>query len=146
MYYKNDTIVAISTPIGIGGIGIIRISGNNAENIAKKIFKPKNHVKSLKNFRLYLGYIVNPKSKISLDEVLLSIMRAPSSYTKEDVVEIAIQVMGKVRDRIEVPADADKARLEEAALASERVQKWIEGKTIRKVIVVPGRMVNIVAN
>ena len=65
---------------------------------------------------------------------------------KEDVVEIAIQVMGKVRDRIEVPADADKARLEEAALASERVQKWIEGKTIRKVIVVPGRMVNIVAN
>jgi len=65
---------------------------------------------------------------------------------KEDVIEIAIQVMGKVRDRIEVPADADKASLEAAALASERVQKWIAGKTVRKVIVVPGRMVNIVAN
>jgi len=65
---------------------------------------------------------------------------------KEDVVEIAIQVMGKVRDRIEVPADADNATLEEAALASEKARKWIEGKTVRKVIVVPGRMVNIVAN
>ncbi|HEY52338.1 MAG TPA: leucine--tRNA ligase, partial [Caldilineae bacterium] len=69
-----------------------------------------------------------------------------TELAKEDVVEIAIQVMGKVRDRIEVPADADKATLEAAALASERVQKWIEGKTVRKVIVVPGRMVNIVAN
>jgi len=88
MYYKDDTITAISTPIGVGGIGIIRISGNNAENIAKKIFKPKNHVKSFKNFRLYLGYIIDPKSNIPVDEVLLSIMRAPSSYTKEDVVEI----------------------------------------------------------
>ena len=88
MYYKDDTITAISTPIGIGGIGIIRISGNNAENIAKKIFKPKNHVKSFKNFRLYLGYIIDPKSNIPIDEVLLSIMRAPSSYTREDVVEI----------------------------------------------------------
>ena len=88
MYYKDDTITAISTPIGIGGIGIIRISGIDAENIAKKIFKPKNHVKYFKNFRLYLGHIIDPKSNIPVDEVLLSVMRAPSSYTREDVVEI----------------------------------------------------------
>ncbi|NOX62909.1 MAG: leucine--tRNA ligase [Chloroflexi bacterium] len=65
---------------------------------------------------------------------------------KEEVVEIAIQVNGKVRDRIQVAVDADKAGIEAAALASPRVQKWTAGKTIRKVIVVPGRMVNIVAN
>ena len=88
MYYKDDTITAISTPIGIGGIGIIRISGIDAENIAKKIFKPKNHVKYFKNFRLYLGHIIDPKSNIPVDEVLLSVMRTPSSYTREDVVEI----------------------------------------------------------
>ncbi len=64
---------------------------------------------------------------------------------KEDVVEIALQVNGKVRDHIEVAADADKTELEASALASEKVQKWIDGKTIRKVIVVPGRMVNVVA-
>ncbi|MCP4196210.1 MAG: leucine--tRNA ligase [Proteobacteria bacterium] len=64
---------------------------------------------------------------------------------KEDVVEIALQVNGKVRDRIEIAADADKAELEASALASEKVQKWIAGKTLRKVIVVPGRMVNVVA-
>jgi len=88
MYYKDDTITAISTPIGIGGIGIIRISGNDAENIAKKIFKPKNHIKYFKNFRLYLGHIIDPQSNIPVDEVLLSVMRTPSSYTREDVVEI----------------------------------------------------------
>ncbi|MCO6452075.1 MAG: leucine--tRNA ligase [Caldilineales bacterium] len=65
---------------------------------------------------------------------------------KEDVVEIAIQINGKVRDRIEIAADADKATIEAAAMANDRVQKWLDGQTVRKVIVVPGRMVNIVAN
>jgi leucyl-tRNA synthetase len=65
---------------------------------------------------------------------------------KDDEVEIVVQVMGKVRSRITVPADADEKALEEAALADERIQKEIEGKTVRKVIVVPGRLVNVVAN
>ena len=63
---------------------------------------------------------------------------------KEDVIEIPVQINGKVRDRIQVAAGADKASLETAALASEKIQAWIEGKTVRKVIAVPGRMVNIV--
>ncbi|VUD53093.1 Leucine--tRNA ligase [Thalassocella blandensis] len=59
---------------------------------------------------------------------------------------IVCQVNGKVRDKLDVPAGSDKATLEKMALASANVQKFIEGKHIRKVIVVPGRLVNIVAN
>ncbi len=64
----------------------------------------------------------------------------------DDEVEIPVQVMGKVRARITVPAAADAKALEELALNHERVKSFIEGKTVRKVIVVPGRMINIVAN
>ena len=64
----------------------------------------------------------------------------------EDEVEIVLQVMGKVRAKINVPKDISKEELEELALNNERIQEWIEGKTVRKVIVVPGRLVNIVAN
>ncbi|SER24874.1 leucine--tRNA ligase [Piscibacillus halophilus] len=64
----------------------------------------------------------------------------------EDQVEIVLQVMGKVRGRAQVPKEASKEELEELALNDERVQEWVEGKTIRKVIVVPGKLVNIVAN
>ena len=88
MDYKEETIAAIATPIGVGGIGIIRISGCNAENIARKIFRSKSPVKSFDSFRLYLGHIIDPKLNLPVDEVLLSVMRAPFSYTREDVVEI----------------------------------------------------------
>ena len=88
MDYNKETIVAIATPIGVGGIGIIRISGRDAENIVRKIFQPKFPVKSFDSFRLYLGHIIDPKSTLPVDEVLLSIMRAPFSYTREDVVEV----------------------------------------------------------
>lgn len=69
---------------------------------------------------------------------------ANPDLAKEDVVEMAVQVNGKVRDRIEVAADTPEADVQAAALASAGVQKWIEGKAVRKVIVVPGRTVNIV--
>jgi leucyl-tRNA synthetase len=65
---------------------------------------------------------------------------------KRDVVTIVVQVNGKLRDKITVAADASKEETETAALASARVQEFTNGKTIRKVIVVPGRLVNIVAN
>ncbi|GEL77941.1 leucine--tRNA ligase [Tenuibacillus multivorans] len=64
----------------------------------------------------------------------------------EDQVEIVLQVMGKVRGRASVPKEASKEELEDLALNDDRVQEWIEGKTVRKVIVVPGKLVNIVAN
>ncbi len=64
----------------------------------------------------------------------------------DDTVEVPVQIMGKVKARINAPADADAKTLEDIALADERVKKLIEGKTVRKVVAVPGRMVNIVAN
>jgi len=68
------------------------------------------------------------------------------AFLVEDSVELAVQVMGKVRGRVVVPADADNETLEALALADPEVQRHLEGKTVRKVIVVPGRLVNIVAN
>ena len=67
-------------------------------------------------------------------------------YLHEDEIEIVVQVNGKVRDKVSVPSEADKGEVEKLALASEKVQSFIEGNTVRKVIVVPGRLVNIVAN
>jgi len=64
----------------------------------------------------------------------------------EDEVEIAVQIMGKVRAKISVPKDATKEETETAALENEKIKEQIEGKTVRKVIVVPGKLVNIVAN
>jgi leucyl-tRNA synthetase len=62
----------------------------------------------------------------------------------DDVIEVPVQVNGKVRGRIEVPADADAATIEATALADEKIAAIVEGATPKKVIVVPGRMVNIV--
>lgn len=64
----------------------------------------------------------------------------------EDTVEIVLQVMGKVRSKVSVPVNATKEELEKIALADEKINEWIEGKTVRKVIAVPGKLVNIVAN
>jgi leucyl-tRNA synthetase len=62
----------------------------------------------------------------------------------QDEIQYIVQVNGKLRDRIQVAADADKATIEQLAQDSESVQRHTEGKTVRKIIVVPGRLVNIV--
>jgi len=66
------------------------------------------------------------------------------SIAKEEAITLVVQVDGKVRDKIEAPADSPDETLKEMALASDKVQKWLEGKAPRKVIVVKGRLVNIV--
>ncbi len=86
MYYELDTICAISTPKGIGGISIIRISGRDSTNIIKKIFSPLPE--SFESHRIYYGFIKDNFSRKELDEVLVSVMLSPKSYTREDVVEI----------------------------------------------------------
>lgn len=83
-----DTIAAISTPLGEGGIGIVRVSGPEAEAIARRLFRPRQPRGRLLSHRLYLGQIVAPGSRESIDEVLLTCMRGPRTYTREDVVEI----------------------------------------------------------
>ena len=107
----DDTITAISTPIGQGGIGILRLSGKCALAIADKIFVSKEGSKpsSYQTYTVHYGWIVSGhkpqatshRSDIKnmrpaacnmrqdiIDEVLLTVMRAPGSYTKEDIVEI----------------------------------------------------------
>lgn len=88
--FDEDTIAAISTPLGEGGIGIIRLSGNNAVSIVEKIFtSPKNKTLSgLRSHRIIYGFIIDPSSQKKIDEVLITLMKSPYSYTKEDVVEI----------------------------------------------------------
>jgi tRNA modification GTPase len=90
MRFENDTIAAISTPVGQGGIGIVRISGPKSIVIADRIFRPKkaDTPSTARHASLLYGHIINPADNSIMDEVLLSIMRSPNSYTKEDVVEI----------------------------------------------------------
>jgi tRNA modification GTPase len=84
----KDTIAAVATPVGQAGIGIVRISGPIAHQIAKRVFKPKRPLEEFQSHRLYLGHLVDPSSEQTIDEVLLSFMKAPHSYTTEDLVEI----------------------------------------------------------
>jgi len=85
----NDTIVAIGTKPGEAAIGIIRLSGNKSIKLTEKIFRQKNRIKisQMKTFSMAYGYIVDKKEEI-IDEVIISLMKKPKSYTKEDVVEI----------------------------------------------------------
>ncbi|MCF8010179.1 MAG: tRNA uridine-5-carboxymethylaminomethyl(34) synthesis GTPase MnmE [Clostridiales bacterium] len=85
----NDTIAAISTSLGEAGIGIVRLSGNSAVNIASKIFKSKKDKDwtKFKSHSLIYGYIYDPENDNIIDEILLGMMLAPNTYTKEDVIE-----------------------------------------------------------
>jgi tRNA modification GTPase len=85
--YLKDTIAAISTPLGEGGIGIVRISGGAAEEIAGRVFSGKQSG-GMQSHRFYYGEISDPENGDVLDEVMIVLMRAPRSYTREDVVEI----------------------------------------------------------
>lgn len=86
----TDTIVAISTPLGEGGIGIVRISGSRAILIAAAMleFPSGPELNKLASHCMRLCRAVNPKTKEELDQVLVCVMRAPHTYTREDVVEI----------------------------------------------------------
>ncbi len=86
----HDTVCAASTPPGEGGIGIIRISGKDAVPIASTVFRSrtKRRLETKASHTLHYGYVVDPKSDDIIDEVLVTVMRAPATYTREDVVEI----------------------------------------------------------
>ena len=88
--FTDDTIAAISTPLGEGGIGIVRLSGKDAIRIADVLFRSPKHISlsRLKSSRIIHGHIVDPSGDKKVDEVLVSVMRSPHSYTREDVVEI----------------------------------------------------------
>jgi len=119
--YKNnidDTIIAVSTPIGEGGIGIVRLSGPRALEIADRLFLSKDgrRVPECQTYTIHYGHIIDRSNTAdrkqkakklivkgeTVDEVLLTVMRAPKSYTREDIVEInchgGIQAAKKVLD------------------------------------------------
>lgn len=88
MYRHGDTIAAMATPVGLGGIGIIKISGPQSEDIVRNIFQPRKPVDHFQSHHLYYGHILDPSNGQIVDEVLLSVMRGPHTYTREDVAEI----------------------------------------------------------
>lgn len=84
----DGTIAAISTPLGEGGIGIVRLSGPDAVGIVERIFRPARPIRlsEVSSHTLHYGHIVSDDGPV--DEVLVTVMRAPRSYTREDVVEV----------------------------------------------------------
>jgi tRNA modification GTPase len=83
-----DTICAISTPPGEGGIGIIRISGSRAHKLLLKIFQPSQKREIYLPRTLYLGNIMNSDNREKIDEVFAVLLKAPKTYTREDMAEI----------------------------------------------------------
>ncbi len=84
-YSVDDTIAAIATPVGSGGIGIVRLSGPQARSILAHIFRPAGPLVPL---QLTYGHILDPQRGQTVDEVLVAYMPAPRTYTRQDVVEI----------------------------------------------------------
>ncbi len=85
----EDTIIAVSTPAGPGGLGIVRLSGRDAARIAGKFFHPRGLKGELPVRGLVLGEISDPETGELVDECFLAYFKAPNSYTREDVVELS---------------------------------------------------------
>ncbi|WP_174615220.1 tRNA uridine-5-carboxymethylaminomethyl(34) synthesis GTPase MnmE [Virgibacillus ihumii] len=84
---ETDTITAISTPIGEGAIAIVRLSGPEAIKVAASVFEGKNLLESASH-TMHYGKIIDPETKETAEEVMVSVMRAPKTFTREDIVEI----------------------------------------------------------
>lgn len=84
---EYDTITAISTALGEGGIAIVRVSGDEAINIVDSIYKGKNSLRDVRSHTINYGHIIDHNNEV-VDEVLVSVMKAPNSFTREDVIEV----------------------------------------------------------
>lgn len=96
----DGTIAAISTPPGEGGIGIVRLSGNDSFKIADKLFIGKTLPSQMKSHTVCFGKLMDTTSNELLDEVLVTVMRSPNSYTCEDMVEINCHGGGLVLSKV----------------------------------------------
>ncbi|PLS15789.1 tRNA uridine-5-carboxymethylaminomethyl(34) synthesis GTPase MnmE [Bacillus sp. M6-12] len=83
-----DTIAAISTPMGEGAIAIVRLSGDEAIDIADKIYKGFKSLKQAASHTIQYGHLVNPKTGETVEEVMVSVMKGPKTFTRENVIEI----------------------------------------------------------
>jgi leucyl-tRNA synthetase len=129
---------AIAALIGFvnAGTSAKGITRSQAERFARVLAPFAPHMAEELWQRLSMPGVVSLADWPSYDEAQL----------RDDTVEVPVQIMGKLRHRLQVPADLDAAGLEKLALADPKVQELIAGKTVRKVVVVPGKLVNIVAN
>ncbi|MGM7689976.1 tRNA uridine-5-carboxymethylaminomethyl(34) synthesis GTPase MnmE [Staphylococcus felis] len=83
-----DTITSISTPMGEGAIGIVRLSGRDAIEVADKLYKGKHALKDVDTHTIHYGHIIDPATQDVVEEVMVSVLRAPRTFTREDIVEI----------------------------------------------------------
>lgn len=102
---QNDTIAAIATAMSPSGIGIIRISGDDALSVIDRIYKSKNNktkISACQSHTIHYGFIYDGDEKI--DEVMVLLMKAPNTYTREDTVEIdchgGVYVMKRVLEAV----------------------------------------------
>ena len=94
----SDTIVALSTPVGHSGIGVIRLSGPESASIMKRIFRPASNESDFPDRKAVYGRVADPETKVVLDDGLALLMRGPRSYTGEDMVELSLHGSPAVLD------------------------------------------------
>lgn len=85
----SDTIAAIATAVGEGGIAVVRVSGPDAVTEVEALFRSKTPLSKAQTHTVHYGHIIDPQSQEKVEEVLVTVMRAPRSFTTEDVVEIS---------------------------------------------------------
>ena len=136
----NDTIAAISTAVGVGAISIVRMSGNNAISIANKIFSGKD-LSKVNTHTINYGFI--KENEEIIDEVLISVMRSPRTYTTEDIIEInchggitttnkVLEILLKNGARLAEPGEFTKRAFLNGRIdltKSEAVMDLLESKT-----------------
>lgn len=83
-----DTITSISTPMGEGAIGIVRLSGPQAVTIVDKLYKGKKPLQEVSSHTINYGHIIDPDTNETVEEVMVSVLRAPKTFTREDIIEI----------------------------------------------------------
>lgn len=116
----EDTIAAVATPLGEGSIAVIRVSGPEAAEISEKVFRSRTKLTRAESHTVHYGFVVDPATGARIDEALATIMRAPRSYTAEDVVEISCHG-GVVAARLVLNAVLDAgARLAEPGEFTKR--------------------------
>lgn len=122
MVHQEETICAIVTPQGIGGISVIRLSGRDAIDIASRLFHQKSGrpLSEAQTHTLHYGDIIAPASGEKIDEVLVSLMQSPHSFTCEDVVEVSCHGGALVTSRILETFIKDGARLAEPGEFTKR--------------------------
>lgn len=151
-----DTIAAISTPMGEGAIAIVRLSGDEAVAIADKIFKSPNQKRltEVATHTIHYGHLIDPKTDEVVEEVMLSLMRGPKTFTREDVVEInchggivsvnrVLQLVLRYGARLAEPGEFTKRAFLNGRIdlsQAEAVMDLIRAKTDRAMNVALGQM------